>query len=284
MRKKILLAVVLCCCVAGAQAQSSRLSGVPAGIDRESVDVLPMGTQHRLEGRFAPDMAQIANKGDITVETVGDPDSFGHNKTYLGLAQTESVILTDPLAGEPSCSDYLDAGYTAQCVDLNPAPNSTTVDFPDLASIQLPGKATKSIICFTFTPITSWNWSNNTGSAQTAIMALRPSVRIESETLNGLNDPEGNPFNGVLMDATITTFLQYRTLNDGESDLQYNATTRSCIGGLVSERSLREGYGLSDKQIKDFFKNPITLTFGVRGSVAMVTYADYLVGIRLYGD
>ncbi len=150
---------------------------------------------------------------------------------------------------------------------------------------MLPGKATKSIICFTFTPINSWNWSNNTGSPQTAYMFLRPSVRIQSDTLIGLVDLNGNPFvDGVLMDSTITTALQARTLNDGEFDIQYSATTRSCIGGLVSERALREGYGLTNAQIKDFFKNPITLSFGVYGSVSMVTSASYLVGVRLYGD
>ena len=285
MRKKILMAVALSFCVAGLQAQSSRLSGVPSGLDNQTVDVLPSVTQHRLEGRFAPDMAQIAKKGDITIETVGDPDSFGHNMTYLGLAQTETVFLTDPSVGEPSCSDYLDAGYT-QCVETDPTPGSSTaVDLPDLATIELPGKATKSTICFTFTPITRWNWSNTTGSPQTAVMFLSPWVRIQSDVLIGLVDLDGNPFvDGVLLEGPISTSLQARTLNNGESDYQYSATTRSCIGGLVSERALREGYGLTNAQIKDFFKNPITFNFGVYGNVSMVTYASYLVGIRLYGD
>jgi hypothetical protein len=285
MRKKIFMALMLSLCVAGAQAQSSRLSGVPSGLDNQATDVLPSVTQHRLEGRFAPDMAQIAKKGDITIETVGDPDSFGRAKTYLGLAQTETVILTDPTApGEEPCSYYLTQGYT-QCVETNPAPAGTSVNLPDLASIQLPGKATKSTICFTFTPITQWNWSNTTGSPQTATMFLRPWVRIQSDTLIGLVDLNGNPFvDGVLLDGPISTSLQARTLNDGESDFQYSATTRSCIGGLVSERGLSEGYGLTNAQIKDFFKNPITFSFGVYGSVSMVTSASYLVGVRLYGD
>ena len=52
----------------------------------------------------------------------------------------------------------------------------------------------------------------------------------------------------------------------------------------MSVRVLRDAYGLSEALIKDFFKNPITLTFGVRGSVALVPSATYRVGIRLYGD
>ena len=117
-------------------------------------------------------------------------------------------------------------------------------------------------------------------------MLLRPSVRIESEVLDdpSLVDPvSGLPFNGVLMESTVSTFLQYRSLEPGETDTQFHITTRSCIGGFASERQLR-GLGFSDAVIRDFYNNPITLTFGVRGSVSMVDSANYSVGIRLYGD
>jgi hypothetical protein len=105
-----------------------------------------------------------------------------------------------------------------------------------------------------------------------------------------LNDPSlvdpvtGLPFNGVVVESTITTLYQSRTLDDGESDLQYNITTRSCTGGLVNVRMLRDGMGLSDRVIKQIFKNPMTVTFGVWGDVSMVSDANYFVGVRLYGD
>ena len=217
-------------------------------------------------------------QAQITEETVGDPDSFGRAQTYLGLAQATVYI-------EPDCS--LLRPEATPCVDLAPAPAVTNVDEADLASIVLPGKATNSLICFTFTPFATWQWDNTTGSTQTGQMFLRPAVRVESSVLEdpGLIDPNtGLPFDGVLFDSTISTFLQTRTLDPGESDLEYRAMTRACTGGLVSTRVLRDSYGLSEALIKDFFKNPITLSFGVRGNVAMMADVSYSVGIRLYGD
>ena len=215
--------------------------------------------------------------GSVTEADVGDPDSFGRAQTYLGVTQG-GVILQDDCTGSPP---------EANCIELNAAPAFTNVDASDLAVINLPGKATNSILCFTFTPFASWNWFNGTGTQQIAQMFLRPSVRIESVVLEdpSLIDPiTGLPFNGVLLDSTISTFLQNRTLDDGESDFQFRATTRSCTGGLVNKRTLSGVYGLSDAVIIEFFKQPITVSFGVRGSVSMVTAANYSVGVRLYGD
>jgi hypothetical protein len=112
-------------------------------------------------------------------------------------------------------------------------------------------------------------------------------IQIESDvladpTLIGPNT--GMPFNGVLEIGGLSTFLQDRTLDPNESDLQRHVTTRSCVGGFVSEMALRDGYGMSNAVIKDFFKNEMTVRFGATGTVAMTTFANYFVGIRLYGD
>jgi hypothetical protein len=214
----------------------------------------------------------------VTEESVGDPDSFGRAQTYLGVVQAGVRL-------EPDCSLFPPDGVP--CIELAPAPAVTSVDEADLGTIQLPGKATNSLICFTFTPFGSWEWFNGTGVSQDARMFLRPAVRVESAVLADpslINPVTGLPFDGVLLDTTISTFLQARTLDPGESDLQFRSTTRACTGGLVNPRVLRDAYGLSDSLIKDFFKDPITLSFGVRGDVSMVTSASYSVGVRLYGD
>ena len=120
-----------------------------------------------------------------------------------------------------------------------------------------------------------------------AQMSLRPTVRIESDVLldPSLIDPgTGLPFNGVLLESTITTFFRMRTLDPNESDFQFQAMTRSCTAGLVNIRALRDSYGLSNRVIRDFFRNPITVKFGTYGDVSMVTDASFSVGIRLYGD
>ena len=217
-------------------------------------------------------------QAQVTEETVGDPDSFGRAQTYLGLAQPVVFL-------EPDCS-VLPPDF-APCIDLAPAPAVTSVDETDLASIVLPGRATNSLICFTFTPFASWQWENATATPQVARMLLRPLLRVESPVLEDpslIHPGTGLPFDGVLFESTVSTYLETRTLDPDESEQQYRATTRACTGGLVSTRVLRDGYGLSEAVIKDFFKNPITLSFGVRGNVAMVSSASYRVGIRLYGD
>jgi len=271
---KVLIAMVTLFCVAGVHAQS----GSSIGIAEETVDLLPAEMEPRAMEVFATEYEGMTKRGGVTEETVGDPYSFSRAQTYLGVVQVKSVALRNDCTGYPP---------EAPCVELLPAPAATNIDEMDLGTIELPKRATNSILCFTFTPFASWQWYNGTASQQTAEMWLRPRVRIESDVLNDptLIDPNtGLPFNGVLIDSTVSTFLQSRTLDPGESDLQFNAMTRSCTAGLVNVRVLRDNYGLSRQQIKAFFRNPITVTFGVWGRVSMVDYGSYSVGVRLYGD
>lgn len=245
----------------------------------QPLDVLTTGPGQLMPGLMESDEEAILKRRGVDEDTVGDPYSFERKKTYLGVAQTESVSLQADCSTHPP-----DAG---PCVEVGPAPVATSVDESDLAVIELPGRSTKNILCFTFTPFANWEWNNDTGSQQYATMFLRPTVRIENEFLSDpslINPVTGLPFDGVLFDGTISTFLQSRTLEPNEYDFQYHATTRSCTGGLVNVRSLRDTYGLTESQIRRFFRNPMTLSFGVRGSVSMVTNGGYFVGIRLYGD
>src|SRR5690348_9870020 len=71
------------------------------------------------------------------VDDVGDADSFGRNVTYLGLAQTLSVAVVD----DCSTSDPT----LERCIVANPAPAPTAFDEANLATINLPAKATKSL-------------------------------------------------------------------------------------------------------------------------------------------
>lgn len=278
MVKKVFVTLAVVFVVASAHAQSLSPSGSPAGIAGESVDLLSGEMEPMAMEIHATEVDGIVKRGGVTEESVGDPYSFGRDKTYLGVVQVRSVALRNDCTGYPP---------ETPCVELLPAPAVTNVDEMDLGTIELPSRATNSILCFTFTPFATWQWTNGTGSQQTAQMWLRPKVRIESDVLNdpALIDPHtGLPFNGVLLESTITTFLQSRTLDPNESDLQFQATTRSCTGGLVNVRALRDSYGLSNRVIRDFFRNPITVTFGVWGQVSMVDYGSYSVGVRLYGD
>jgi hypothetical protein len=212
-----------------------------------------------------------------TEEDVGDVASFGQEKTYLGVVSTDSVTLQSDCSGVPP-----DSGI---CIETNPAPATTSVDETDLGVINLPSKATNSLLCFTVTQFSTWIWQNSTAALATGDMSLYVTVQIESDALLGLTDIDGNPFNGTLFDFPnpIVVSTQQSSLSPGAFELQRERTTRSCTGGFVSERSLA-AEGLTDAQIKDFFSSPMTVRFGTGGNVSLVDTAIFFAGIRLYGD
>ena len=213
-----------------------------------------------------------------TVEEVGDPDSFGRNVTYLGLAQTQSIVIQD----DCSTSDPT----LERCVVANPAPASTTFNEAGLATVSLPTKASKSLLCFTLTPFVFNQWVNNTGAPANARFSANVLISIDNDVLDdpALVDPNtGVPYGGVL-NVALSTFSDTHTLQPGETDAKSLFMTRACIGGIVSKRALVENYGLSDAQATQFFKKPMTLTFGARGTVALSEFSNYFYGFRLYGD
>ncbi|NNJ65276.1 MAG: hypothetical protein HKP16_06900 [Xanthomonadales bacterium] len=210
-------------------------------------------------------------------EDVGDVQSFGRDKTYLGVVSTDSVTLQADCSGVPP-----DSGI---CIETNPAPGATSVDETDLGVINLPAKATNSLLCFTVTQFSTWIWQNSTAAQATGDMSLYVTVQIENDALLGLADADGNPFNGTLFDFPnpIVVSTQQSSLPPGAFELQRERTTRSCTGGFVSARSLA-AEGLTDAQIKDFFNSPMTVRFGTSGNVSLVDIAIFFAGIRLYGD
>ena len=213
-----------------------------------------------------------------TVDDVGDPDSFGRNVTYLGLAQTMSVTVID----DCSTSDPT----TERCVVANAAPSPTTFNEDGLATMNLPAKATKSLMCFALTPFIQVQWQNTLATPANARFSASALISIDNEVLDDptLIDPNtGLPFGGVLS-LSLSTFTDIHTLQPGATDFKGMQMSRSCIAGIVSKRALVEAYGLSDAQATQFFKKPMTITFGARGTVGLSIGTNYFYGIRLYGD
>jgi hypothetical protein len=213
-----------------------------------------------------------------TVDEVGDADSFGRNVTYLGLAQTLGIVVTDDCSTSDPTVEH--------CIVANPAPAATTFDEDALATINLPAKATKSLICFALTPFVQVQWENNLATPALARFSANAVITIDNEVLDdpALIDPNtGLPYGGV-MTLGLGTFRDLHTLQPGEIDSKSYQMSRSCIAGIVSKRSLVEGSGLTEAQATQFFKKPMTITFGASGLFALSTFANYFYGIRLYGD
>ena len=212
-----------------------------------------------------------------TVEEVGDADSFGRNAKWLALMSGYAYLSTDctPPVGEPA---------DPNCVLINPAPGFTSFDVPDVAAITLPGKSANSFLCHSQTPVTSVGFFNPGATREQYRFQLFAVYRIESEVLQGLNDPNtGDPYNGAI-EVGIGSVLDTGYLEPGDNMVKQYTQSRNCIAGLVSQRNLVNGYGLTEAQARKFFKKPITIRMSLRGNVRMVDAAAINVGTRVTGD
>lgn len=209
---------------------------------------------------------------------VGDADSFGRAVKYLGTAQTQAVVIVDDCsASDPALE---------RCIVNQAAPAITSFHETGLATVNLPAKATRSLVCFALTPFINLSWANQTGMRQTARFNAAAEITIESPVLAdpALIDPTtGMPFGGALK-LRLNTWNNSHSIDDGEFEQESTVQSRTCIGGMISRRSLVENYGLSATLATQVFKKPITLRLAARGAVAMSQSTLYFYGIRLYGD
>lgn len=259
-------------------ALAAGLAALPAAANDEFVsppaaDALRAGRQAAVEAKLRPQAAAKA----VTVEEVGDADSFGRNMKWLGLMSGYVSLATDctPAPGDPA---------DPNCVTLNPAPAFTPYNLTDLATITLPGRSTHSLICHWQTPIISVVYSNETGGRQPYRFQALASYRIESEVLQGLSDPaSGDPYNGAI-ELALGSINDAGYLEVGDFFTRQYTQSRTCIAGLVSKRALVDQYGLTEAQARRFFREPVTITMSIRGNARMVEAASINFGTRFSGD
>jgi len=258
---------------------STAFAAPPRVAAEKSPDVLaPQSLKKASRAAVPLVLSPAALAAAVTPEDVGDADSFGKNVTYLGLAQSLGVTLADDCTG----TDPL----VERCTVQNAAPALTTVIENDLAVINLPPKATKTLMCFTLTPSIYVDWANFTGVQQIARFNANALISIENPVLAdpALIDPAtGLPFNGVL-EIALSTWSHVQSMPDNATEVERSMQTRSCLAGIISRRVLVDEYGLTDTQAKEFFKKAMTLRFGARVTAAMSQYTNYFYGVRLYGD
>jgi hypothetical protein len=227
---------------------------------------------------FAAPLAGPAAAAAPPVEDVGDADSFGKAVIYLGSAQTKQVSITDDCTGSDPATDV--------CILRPPGDGFVDISEPSLAVHKLPGKATKSLLCFAFTPILFVNYGNDTAASRLAQMQVFMDVKIENPVLDDptLIDPTtGLPFNGEILTA-LTAYRETFTLAAGAIDHKRMSLSRHCIGGLLSKRALVEGYGFTEALANKFFRNPTTITLGASGAVRSADFFNLIYGVRFYGD
>jgi hypothetical protein len=222
----------------------------------------------------APRAATKAGPGiaAVTIDEVGDADSFGRNKIWLGLLSGYVQLAQD-------CT-----GLTDTCQTLAAAPGFTSFDFDNLDTLTLPGRSSHSLFCHSQTPIVAYSAHNSDANPQEFNFRVTPYYTIQSEVLVGLSDPNtGVPYNGEI-ELPLTGIFKTHTLASGASDSETLTGTRMCIGGLVSLQSLQDSWGLTEAQAEQFFRRPVTITLGIRGNARLVEDANINIGTRFSGD
>lgn len=215
---------------------------------------------------------------EVTIEDVGDVASFGRNVRYLGFAQTTNIRLRQDCSSAPP---------EQRCVTLAPAPGVTTFDEADLARIKLPARATRSLVCFAVNSFGGFEFLNTTGVPQPfAEFATDAVITIESPVLDDpalINRSTGLPFGGRIV-STLNTYREVRSVAVDELAFKELVLTRHCNFGILCKRGLMMNEGLSEALANQVFQKPITLRFGAAGTAQLISFANYLYGIRLYGD
>lgn len=211
----------------------------------------------------------------VTIEDVGDVDSFGRNLRWLGVTQMEAALTSD-------CSAWTGPG----CQVITPGA-FTSFNFTDLARIRLPPRATRSLLCYWASPLVTVSYGNATATPVNALLRYSPTLTIENEVLDDpalINPMTGLPFGGRL-DTSMTSSEFYEVpLAPGTQFTQRSRDSAVCIAGFLSRRALVDNYGLSDAQATAFFQRETLVRMNLSGAVNHVTDASFVFGLRIIGD
>jgi len=220
-----------------------------------------------------------------TVADVGDPDTFGHNAQYMGVASGFVQLMATCPAPTPTPTPPFNPN-DSQCFNLAPAPAATSFDAQDIARIKLPKKATRNIIYPVVNIFLNYQLQNSSGSPQPqCLFTFLAHLTIESDALldPSIIDPNtGLPANGKLTLQFTYSFRDDRTMQDG--DRQRIRETLVRVGNAGINRQNLIGGGMTDAQVDNLFKSVITVRMGIQGTAKFVTDATITGNMRLFGD
>jgi hypothetical protein len=265
------LAVLIMAPVALAQDRSDLKAEI-----KEQRDALLKERQNR------PQPNAGVSSAAVTAGDVGEPDSFGRNALFLGIAQSGIVLL------DPTC-DPVDIGTLGpddHCITVAdpsiPVPSTT---FNDVARITIPGKSAGNIIYAIANHTVSFSMFNPNATPTQGRISYIPTVTIESEALNDpslINPITGLPFNGSFTIGGLGPYLTNKTLASGASEFHTHSYTRANTSGF--SRSFFAGLGLPDSAIKNLYSKPMTIRLNVTVSSRWVDSATLLFTVRFLGN
>lgn len=271
-KRRLVTAGALALALAALFAQARQSPQRPEPVNLHEADLISPQAKRglTLSKRISPTAI-----GDVTVEDVGDVDSFGRNLRWLGVTQLNASLTSD-------CSGWTGPG----CQVITPGA-FTTFNFTDLAHIRLPPRATKSLLCHWLSPLVTVSYENATASQVNALLRYNPTLTIENEVLNDpalINPMTGLPFGGRLETGMTSSEFYEVPLAPGTQFTQRSRDSAVCIAGFLSKRTLVDSYGLTDAQATAFFQHETMVRMNLSGSVNHVTDASFIFGLRIIGD
>lgn len=216
----------------------------------------------------------------LTIEDVGDLDSFGRNVRWLGVAAGVVQTSTD-------CASILADDPGALCQQINDLAINTAFAFNDIARIRLPANASNSLLCHWFSPRVAVTFFNPNASPVLGRYSYSPTLTVENPVLDDpalIDASTGAPFNGKLTTSMSASESMQVVVDPAFPITQNLRDSAVCQAGLISRRALVETYGLTAAQAVNFFANPTTVRLNVSGSSRFVDYTFYSFGLRIVGD
>jgi len=263
--------------------RTSIVAFIVAGICTAAVADNGSKREEDMLGQMRAEQRALAKQaaGGVTAADVGDPDSFGRNVQFLGVAQTGLVQVVVPGACSPPDPNFPDD----RCVEADPSA-VTVVQARDIGRMRLPARAAHSLLCHSITALRSYSFRNFTANPVNASFNFAASITIENEVLNDptLIDPNtGLPFNGSL-EVAFGFGSDTQTLHPTDQVRRSHNNTRACIGGLISKQTLTQSFGLTDAQADDFFRKPMMLRLNITLRSQFADLAAAFFGLRVFGD
>lgn len=222
----------------------------------------------------------------LNVADVGEPDSFGKNVKFLGIAMTGVIYVyysCDPAVLLAELD--LTLGADDRCLAHTVGGATSTGTFNDLGRITIPGKSADNVIYFIINNTVNNEFQNNFSNGLPVFFSYIPRLTIESTALNdptALDPTTGMPLNGVLTVSTGGAKQFAKTIPANDSEFSFDSYSRASTRGFA--RSYFEDLGLPNNVIKQLYKQPMTIKLGMRVTVRGVFFGQYLYAMRLMGN
>jgi hypothetical protein len=217
----------------------------------------------------------------LSAADVGEPDSFGKNVKFFGVASSGIVILTT------DCSEANVGilGPDDRCQLITDQSVVTGVNYVDLGRMTIPGRSVDNVLHVISRGSYTYSMGNLGTTPSLGRVGYVPSITLESIAFNdpsAIDPATGLPMNGALRSTGTNLFAMTKTIAPGAIENLSNRSGSSSILGF--SREYFRQIGMTDSAINLFYKNPVTIKIGIRASTQLVSEAVFSYSIRLMGN